>query len=176
MSTKQNVNPLVQSFELMLESRVGGVVINFIMIPLLVLSAMLLPPISLADRLLSIGYERIGRDGGAIQDPDGTQITFLPEGIDRSFRVKLNALPRSLFLEGAAGNSLLTAAESIPPNLIMKSPFYRLQRKGVSPKAVVLTIPIPNEAEPYSTLDLYSWNGESWEWLPNRKIVSEDII
>jgi len=176
VTTKQSANPLVQSFELMLESRLGGVVINFILIPLLVFSALLLPPVSLADRLLSIGYERIGRDGGAIQDPDGTQITFLPEGVDRSFRVKLNAVPRSLFLEGAAGNSLLTAAESIPPNLIMKSPFYRIQRKGVTPGAVVLTMPIPNEAEPYGTLDLYSWNGEAWEWLPNRKILAEDII
>ena len=151
-------------------------VVNFILIPLLVLSALLLPPVSLADRVLSIGYESIGRDGGAIQDPDGTQIAFLQEGVKRSFRVKLTAVPRSLFLEGAAGNSLLTAAESIPPNLIMKSPLYRVQRKGASPEAVVLTIPIPNEAEPYNTLDLYTWTGESWEWLPNRKIVVEDMI
>ncbi len=176
MSTKQNVNPLFQSFELIVESRLGGVVVNFVLIPLLVLSALLLPPISLADRLLSVGYERIGRDGGAIQDPDGTQITFLPEGISRSFRVKLTAVPRSLFLEGAAGNTLLTAAESIPPNLIMKSPYYRIQRKGTMPEQVVLTVPIPNEAEPYRTLDLYSWNGESWEWLPNRKVVADDTI
>ncbi len=176
MSTKTTTNPLFQSFELILESRLGGVVINFVLIPLLVLSALLLPPISLADRLLSIGYERIGSDGGAIQDPDGTQITFLPEGVSRSFRVKLSAVPRSLFLEGAAGNTLLTAAESIPPNLIMKSPYYRVQRKGTAPEKVVLTVPIPNEAEPYSTLDLYSWNGESWEWLPNRKVVTEDVI
>ena len=176
MSTKQNINPLFQSFELIVESRLGGVVINFVLIPLLVLSALLLPPISMADRLLSIGYERIGRDGGAIQDPDGTQITFLPEGVSRSFRVKLMAVPRSLFLEGAAGNTLLTAAESIPPNLIMKSPFYRIQRKGTMPEQVVLSVPIPNEAEPYRTLDLYSWNGNSWEWLPNRKVVTEDVI
>jgi len=176
VTTKKRSNPLVQSFELILESRLGGAVINFVLIPVLVLSALLLPPVSLADRLLSIGYDSIGRDGGAIQDPDGTQITFLPEGVSRSFRIKLNAVPRSLFLEGAAGNSLLTAAESIPPNLIMKSPFYQIQRKGTGPEKVMLTIPIPNEAEPYGTLDLYSWTGESWEWLPNRKIVTEDII
>ncbi len=176
MTTKTNANPLIESFELILESRLGGIVINFVLIPLLVLSALLLPPISLADRLLSIGYERIGRDGGVIQDPDGTQITFLPEGVTRSFRVKLTAVPRSLFLEGAAGNSLLTAAESIPPNLIMKSPYYRIQRKGVNPEELLLTIPIPNEAEPYNTLDLYSWTGEAWEWLPNRKVIAEDVI
>lgn len=150
--------------------------VNFVLIPLLVLSALLLPPVSLADRLLSIGYERIGRDGGAIQDPDGVQITFLPEGVNRSFRVKLSAIPRSLFLEGAAGNNLLTAAESIPPNLIMKSPYYRIQQKGAEPEKVALVIPIPNEAEPYSTLDLYTWTGQGWEWVPNRKVITEDTI
>ena len=176
MSSSQKSHPVVQSFELILESRLGGIAINFVLIPLLILSALLLPPVSLADRLLSIGYERIGRDGGAIQDPDGTQITFLEEGVKRTFRVKLDALPRSLFLEGAAGNSLLTAAESIPPNLIMKSPFYRVQRKGVSPEEVILTVPIPNESEPYGTLDLYEWNGEAWVWLPSRKLIAEDVL
>ncbi len=176
MSSNTRSNPLVDSFESVLESRVGGVVINFVLIPLLILSALLLPPISLADRLFSLGYESIGREGGAIQDPDGTRITFLPEGIKRSFRVKLEAVPRSLFLEGSAGNTLLTAAESIPPNLVMKSPYYRIQVKGAAPEKVVLTLPIPNESEPYNTLDLYAWTGESWEWLPNRKILSEDTI
>jgi spore germination protein YaaH len=176
MSSNARTNLLVESFESVLESRVGGVVINFVLIPLLILSALLLPPISLADRLFSIGYEGIGRDGGAIQDPDGTRVTFLPEGIKRSFRVKLEAVPRSLFLEGSAGNNLLTAAESIPPNLVMKSPYYRIQVKGTSPERVILTVPIPNESEPYNTLDLYAWNDEVWEWLPNRKILSEDVI
>ncbi|MBN1217487.1 MAG: cellulase family glycosylhydrolase [Anaerolineae bacterium] len=182
--SSSNPNPLMHIFETVVESRLGGVVINFLLIPLLILSALLLPPVSLADRVLSIGYERIGRDGGAIQDPDGTQITFLPEGIRRSFRVRLNAIPRSLFLQGTANNplspaetgNLLNAAESIPPNLIVKSPFYRLQHKGVMPERVMLNVPIPNEAEPYNTLDLYAWNGESWEWLPNRKILTEDRI
>lgn len=177
MSTRSNSsNPIIYAFEQVLESRLGGVIINFLLIPLLILGALLLPPISLADRLLSIGYESIGREGGVIQDPDGTQVTFLPEGVSRSFRVKLDAVPRSMFLEGSAGNSLLTAAESIPPNLVVKSPYYRLQTKGVAPNRVMLTVPIPNEAEPYNTLDLYSWTGETWEWLPNRKVVTEDVI
>ncbi|RME70196.1 MAG: hypothetical protein D6784_17100 [Chloroflexi bacterium] len=176
MTSNSEKNPFIQAVEFVLESRLGGVVINFVLIPLLVLSALLLPPISLADRLLSIGYSSIGTDGGAIRDPDGMQVTFLPEGVSRSFRVKLTAIPRSQFLEGAAGEALIPAAESIPPNLIMKSPYYRIQRKGTAPTKVMLSIPIPNESEPYQTLDLYSWNGDAWEWLPNRKIVTEDVI
>ncbi|MFN8459321.1 MAG: glycosyl hydrolase family 18 protein [Anaerolineae bacterium] len=176
MSSHSKSNPLAESFESVLESRLGGIVINFVLIPLLIISALLLPPVSLADRLLSWDYYAIGRDGGAVQDPDGTQITFLPEGIKRSFRVKLDQVPRSIFLEGSAGGSLLTAAESIPPNLVMKSPFYRIQVKGTAPEKIGLKVPIPNESEPYNTLDLYEWNGESWDWLPNRKVLGEDII
>ena len=41
MSSSTKSNPLVQSFESVLESRVGGVVINFVLIPLLILSALL---------------------------------------------------------------------------------------------------------------------------------------
>ena len=171
-----NKNPLMHIIEMVLESRFGGVVINILLIPALIVAALLLPPVSLVDRIFSIGYESIGRDGGAIQDPDGTQVTFLPEGVKRSFRVKLNAIPRNLFLGGAAGNNLLTAAESIPPNLIVKSPYYQIQVKGTAPEKVTLRVPIPNEAEPYNTLDLYSWNGESWEWLPNRKLPTEDVL
>ena len=169
-------NPLAFAFEQALESRLGGIIINIFLIPLLILGALVLPPISLINRVWSIGYDGISRDGGVIQDPDGTQITFLPEGVKRSFRVKLDAVPRSMFLEGSAGNNLLTAAESIPPNLVVKSPFYRVRIQGTNPERVMLLVPIPNEAEPYNTLDLYSWNGESWEWLPNRKILTEDVI
>src|SRR5688572_17561351 len=175
-SMSSHSNRMANPFELVLESRLGGIIINFVLIPLLILSALLLPPISLADRLLTWGYERIGRDGGAIQDPDGTQITFLPEGVQRSFKVKLTVVPRNIFLEGAAGSSLLAAAESIPPNLVMKSPLYRLQVKGTEPELIRFRIPIPNEAEPYGTLDLYAWNGESWEWMPSQKVLNEDAI
>jgi len=171
-----NSRRVTNPFELVLESKLGGIVINFILIPLLILIALIAPPISAVDRILSIGFEHIGRDGGAIQDPDGTQITFLPEGVNHSFRIKLTAVPRSLFLEGAAGNSLLAAAENIPPNLIMKSPFYQIQVKGTSPEKIVVRIPIPNEAEPYGTLDLYGWTGEGWEWIPSQTILAEDVI
>ena len=37
-----------------------------------------------------------------------------------------------------------------------------------TPEKIDLKIPIPNEAEPYSTLDLYAWNGQSWAWIPSQ--------
>jgi spore germination protein YaaH len=147
----------------------------FALILALVVAALLLPPLSLLYRL-DPAYVEIGLSGNSLRDPDGTQLTFLPEDVERPFRVKLKALPRNLFLEGAVDNTLLTAASTIPAHLVMKSPFYQIQRQGAAPKHVTITIPIPNEAEPFRTLDLYTWTGQNWTWLPSRIIADEQII
>ncbi|GAG10821.1 unnamed protein product, partial [marine sediment metagenome] len=33
-----------------------------------------------------------------------------------------------------------------------------------------------NDAEPYHTLDLYTWTGEEWQWLPGHVIAEDDVI
>lgn len=149
--------------------------LSLVLIFLVVVVFLLLPPVSLLTRL-DPSYARIDETGGDVQDPDGTLLTFPSEGVQGPFRVKLTAVPRNLFLEGSGDSSLVTAAQSIPPNLVIKSPFYRIQSHGSMPTTVVLDIPIPNEAEPYRTLDLYSWNGTGWEWLPSRLLAGEGII
>ncbi len=170
-------NPLVHLIEVVVEGRWSGAFLSFIVLPVVVIAILLLPPISLADRVLSIGYERIGLSGGKIQEAEtNMEVNFLPEGVILPFRIKLNAVPRSSFLEGSAGNSLVTAAESIPPNLIMKSPYYRLQWRGTPANKTLLVVPIPRDSGNPNTLDLYTWDGNGWQWLPSRKIPSEGII
>ncbi len=44
------------------------------------------------------------------------------------------------------------------------------------PEASTLTIPIPNDAEPLATLDIYQWTGEEWQWLPHKIIPEEEVI
>ncbi len=173
---QQKSNPLVYFIESIVEGSLGSFLITFILIPMLIIMVLLLPPISLADFILNIGYEKIGLQGGSIKEPDGMEVNFLPEGVKESFRAKLDTVPRSSFLAGSAGNSLLAAAESIPPNLIMKSPYYRVQWRGREPEDVLLVVPIPREIDSPSTLDLYAWNGRIWEWLPNLKIPHEGLI
>ncbi|MCB0192347.1 MAG: cellulase family glycosylhydrolase [Anaerolineae bacterium] len=167
-------NPFVYFLESIVEGKLGGCLVNGLVV-LMVGMVLLLPPISLGDRLLSIGYTRIGVQGGSIEE-QGLEINFLPEGVTRAFRVSLDAIPRSSFLEGSAGNSLINAAESIPPNLVMRSPYYEINQRGAEPEAVLLVVPLPGEVEDINTLDLYAWNGDDWEWLPNTKIPAEDVI
>ena len=177
MQTQIN-NPL-GAFGAAIESRQGGIVINWILIPLLVIAALLLPPIQLVDRIIDqvIGYERIeDNTGGAIHDADGTKVTILPEGMDGDVKLALAPVARHTFLRGEAGAELVRAAEQFPPTLIMKSPFYQIKYRGNEPDIVVLEVPIPNESEPHSTLDLYTWNGQEWAWLPSQQVAGQEIL
>lgn len=168
---------MLKIMDIILEGKWAGWVINLGLIPLLIVLSVLLPPVSAMERIFEAGYTTIGREGGAIRDPDGMQLTLLPEGISGKVKIKIESIPRVSFLEGSAGRSLVKAAELLPSHLIMKSPFYKIElRAGREPKAIIITIPIPNDSEPYRTLDLYTWTGEEWQWLPSRIILEEDVI
>jgi hypothetical protein len=69
--------------------------ITFLVIPGLIAAVLLLPPISLLDRLQSFTYTRIGASGGAITDPDGTVVNFPAEGVISSFQADIKSNPRS---------------------------------------------------------------------------------
>ncbi|MDH7484698.1 MAG: cellulase family glycosylhydrolase [Anaerolineae bacterium] len=170
--------PFLGRLEWLLEGKWGSRLLSFVLIPLLVIAALLLPPISGLERVLSVGHVPIGWEGGALVDPDGTQVTFPAEGLGEPIKAKLEAIPRVSFLEGSAGSEWVIAAENLPNWLIPKSPLYVLSVRGREPAAVIFTLPIPNDAEPHETLDLYTWNSEStaWEWLPSQIIPEDDLI
>lgn len=167
-------SPFIKALEIPLQGERTGQLINFVLIPLLVILAVLLPPISLVDRALSAGFTTITSGGGSVVDPDGTQLTILPQGLSQRIRVRLTSLPRLEFLTGKTEER--EAMESIPPYLDMKSPLYLLEVRSPMPVASFLTIPIPNDAEPLATLDIYQWTGEEWQWLPHTIIPEDDII
>ena len=57
-----------------------------------------------------------------------------------------------------------------------RSPLYELQIDGKTPLASVLTVPIPNDSEPYATLDLYEWTGSTWQFVPGHVIREDDTV
>ena len=153
-------------------------VVGFVVIPLLVIAILLLPPISVATRIADLGTSPISEAGGAIADPDGTQVVFMPGTIAKPFRATISSTPRVSFLEGSAGKDLLEAAKSIPSTLVAKSPFYALEIHGEAPSQSTWTMPIPNDSEPYETLDVYTWEPQSqtWQWLPHNIVAEDDLI
>jgi len=130
----------------------AGWIITLIVLPILLVLALLLPPVNLLDRLQAFTYTRITSAGGAITDPDGTIVNFPAEGVRASFQAAVKSTPREEFIEGQAGKDLYDAARNLPDHLIPKSPFYALDMVGDAPGQAILTIPIPNDSLPYETL------------------------
>jgi len=151
--------------------------VTFILIPGLIVAILLLPPISLLNRLESFTFERISANtGGAIQDADGTTINFPAEGVLANFQAQIESTPRTDFIEGQAGGDLYEAAQSLPDSLIAKSPVYRVELRGRAPAQAIVTIPIPNDSLPYETLSVYEWTGEMWRFVPSAVLVEADVV
>ena len=150
--------------------------VTFLVIPGLIVAVLLLPPVSLLDRLQTFTYTRIGANGGAITDPDGTIVNFPAEGIIAGFQAQINSTPRTEFIEGQAGNAMYEAAQVLPDNLVTKSPVYHIDVRGRSPAQVVVTVPIPNDSLPYETLSMYEWTGKTWRHVPATVLSAEDKI
>ena len=77
--------------------------VTLVVIPLLLVTVLLLPPINLLDRLQALTYTRITSAGGMVSDPDGTIVNFPAEGVSSTFLASIYSVPRSEFIEGQAG-------------------------------------------------------------------------
>jgi hypothetical protein len=159
------------------KSLLGGMAI-YVLIVVLLVAIVLLPPISAVDRVLSVGYTTIpAEEGGFVTAEDGAQLMLFPEGTQNDTKIRFTAIPRSRFLEGSVDNDRLKAAENIPLWLIMKSPYYEIRFRGrKAPTQAIIRIPMPADAEPTRTLDLYSWSGQSWRWVPHFIPPGDDFI
>lgn len=134
-------------------------------IGLLVIVALLLPPISLLQRLGIAGYTTINTENNSISHPDGLTLSVDPETFDGKLRVRLDSEPREVFLMGDAGSALKEAVAALPDYLKVKSPLYQIRARGDAGQPVTIDVLMPNNSEPWETLDLYTWTGETWEWV-----------
>lgn len=119
------------------------------------------------------GFQTLNANNPIATHEDGVSAILLGEG---RLRVRLGSIPRESFLNGNAGRAFQDAPGALPPYLEMKSPLYTLEQRGDG-KALVEII-IPNDSQPYHTLDLYRWDKEDGEWVfvPGRVDMSAEII
>ncbi len=171
---EESSNPLVKLLDGLLEGKRGGLALNVLIVVLLI-GTLLLPPVSAQERILDAGYTSIdAEEGGSVHDSDGMQVTLLPEGLEKDVKLKEESVPMASFLDGSAGRELEEAAVALPSTLHVRSPIYQVSVKGSTPTVVILTVPIPNNAEPYETLSLYHWTGEEWEFVQSQVIYEDD--
>ena len=167
--------PLGRSLGSLLEGS-AATIASLILIPALLAVALLLPPISLLERIQGLTLTSVGSAGATLLDPDGTALIIPGEAVEKSFRASLQGIPRTDFIGGSAGAEWVSAATALPNSLQPKSPVYSLEIVGDGPQKAVLQMPIPNDSEPYETLDLYTWTGEKWVYLPSTVIRADDRV
>lgn len=163
-----------------LSSRSGGWLLNLLIASLVIIS-LILPPISLIERTQTRGFTRLGEQGGSITEAqsDGTSITVPAEAmVQGAAQIRLASTPRQTFMEGKAGADMFKAAEQLPNTLNPRSPLYQAAVRGAQPAQAVIRVPIPNDSEPYETLDLYGYDKQaaSWYFIPSQIIPADDAI
>ena len=152
-------------------------ILSFVVIPILVLAALLLPPISLTTRIAEIGYERLDKAGATVNADDGMALGVPAGATAKNIPIRVDVVPRVDFEKQTAGDSRAAAA-AFSSNLKVLSPVYSLDTRGNAVSQASLSIPIPNGVEPESlrSVDVYGWNGTRWNWMPSQAVLEEDRI
>jgi len=150
----------------------------FAALVVVVILALLLPRLAATQLsgMFESGFTALDADNRTLEHPDGLRISLV-DPVERKVRVKLESTPRADFVGGTLPEDLQPASTGLPVNLTPKSPYYAINLRGndVSGPATI-EIVIPNEAEPWETLDLYAWDGDSWRWLPTQLDRTAEVL
>ena len=161
-------NPMLRAFDSVLEGNAGSWLITLFVIPLLVLFALVLPPLALPQRILSAGYSGISSTGGSVS-AEGAQFAVPAGATKAGVSIKLSVQPLKSFLASSM-------AKQLPANVEVKSSLYQPSLQGALPAGAYLSVPIPDGADPFSTLDVYGYNGKQWAKLPFQPYIDEQRI
>ena len=150
------------------ESKWGSRLIFFGLIPALFILSLLLPPISLWQRVAYGDYSIISRVGGVVEDAYGAQLMVPGGALQNKIRLRFTSVGSHKLFSGLQGTAAASAAESIPPDLEMVSPFYRVDKVGNGEPSATLSLPILARMGDPQTLDLFVWTGQEWRWVPSQ--------
>jgi hypothetical protein len=92
-----------------------------------------------------------------------------PSLVPDDFKAALNSVPADQF--SSTPDEALRAARSALPNYLTPySPVYTINTEGTLPTQVTLALGAPDASEPsqIAMLDMYGWDGASWNFLPSR--------
>ena len=152
-----------------------GFPLRYLLFGLCVLAAaLLLFSLIILNWLGLTGYETLSAAGNSASHPDGITLSVDQATFTGRLRVRISSIPRLELLEGSAGRELHRAVTALPSHLTVKSPLYLIKVRGKVTQPVTIDVLVPNDAEPWETLDLYTWTGESWEWVGGELHTEEE--
>jgi hypothetical protein len=155
----------------------GAKILNFAVVPVLLLLALALPPLSVPNRIAEIGYNRLDAHGATITAGDGLEMSIPANAVAKNIPIKLEIVPRTDFERQAAGDSK-AAVGAFTAGLKLVSPVYTVDTRGNAVAEASFNIPIPNgvEGQALNAVDVYGWTGSQWEWIPSHPVVDDDLI
>ena len=151
--------------------------IGFLLLVAILLAAVLVaPPVSLGERIAEIGYQHVGKDGATIRQPDGTELAIASGSLRTTTPIKMTIVPLADFKSKPPAN--LKDATTFPPQLALKSAVYTFDTRGhpVTDARLSMLIPTDVRDEELSSVDLYAWDGTSWQWQPTTVLGDDDNI
>lgn len=142
------------------------------LIVVLIIAGLFLPPISLAERLGLSSNEEGQVEAVSEQSQEETapgEMDYSLILLDQDKKATAHTMSRDDFLNGT--DSDWTDAANSMPHGTMASDLYIVEYKDEAPDGRI-EILIPDSAQPYQTLDLYEWDGDSWFFSPSE--LSDD--
>lgn len=163
-------NPLLRTLDGFLEGRTAGWIVNVAVIPIFILIALVLPPIAIPSRILSAGYTGISPAvGGTVSISDGAQFSVPKEIAKNAVSIRLTSQARDSFMKSSL-------AKNLPATLDVKSPMYAPSMQGAPPSLSLLSLPIPDGADPLSTLTVYGYVAKKWTKLPFQIYIDDQRV
>jgi hypothetical protein len=134
------------------------IIAGFIAVIVLILVGLFLPPISLGTRLSRGGQEV----AGATPEPTADVAVPLPDGVNLSVGNEA-----TVSVVNVPATELASAAAALPVSVFPVGSAYVLSYEGDVP-AGQIAIPLPPDAAPLQTLDIYGWDGQTWDHVPGQ--------
>jgi Ig-like domain from next to BRCA1 gene len=131
----------------------------------LVIVGLLLPPISVLERLgITCAGTSLDANTPAMTTPDG--LTVALSDTAQPFTLRVQSIDQTKFVAGESGADYLAARDALPVSLQLRSPIYQIKSCNAGHDASSLAINLPNGAQTANdTFDLYGWDGNTWSWL-----------
>jgi cell division septation protein DedD len=162
--------------------------VAMVLVPILLLYALWLPPVSIGERLFGADYSTITpAEGGTVMGPAGASLQVPGGAVEKRTRIRIKSLSDTSLSALALGNPGFFASadskemvdvkadsaehvalQSLPADVANFAPFYRIDVRGDAPKGGLFSAPVPYELANVERADVFGWDGQAWQWLPSQ--------
>ncbi|MEN6479795.1 MAG: NBR1-Ig-like domain-containing protein [Anaerolineales bacterium] len=169
-------------------------IINYGVVPILLIISLMLPPASLGQRLFGReGAAVSAAQGGVVSGPGGGQLMVPAGAVSRKTRLAYTAFQSGdpatmggshVYAASVGVTDAVTvkddsaegqAIAQLPQDVVTYEPLYSVSVLGKeAPTMATVTVPLPTELAAVEKADLYIWNGDAWQWQPSH--ASEDLL